>query len=325
MEERFMKKYFAIIALVLSVFALASCSQGEDSTEYECWETIKSFPDWTIKPYHTEIKTRTLHVDLNKDAQNESIGEVVLALYQVKDDGRAVPAKTSDVQLYKNGVPSPDNKLHIGKDDKDIEVGLEVQKDFLKENGSTTFNWKFKVEDNGGLDYINEYEVSGSEELPLLMDNTSINMKHNRGVNKLEVTFWTVLAILACLFVAFVFFMRLQNPAFRVRRLTYGSEDFQKTLVLTGVSKVVFSTKKGKQSLFNQLLTRKTLFVVNDFFTAGDVIVTPKDRIVTENGRRNGGRIQAKNYTVSNNTVAKDDSAEITNDDIKQTITITIK
>lgn len=321
-----MKKFISIIALALSVFALASCNSGNDPNEYECWDSIKSFPDWGFKPYRPEIKTRTLHVDLNKDAQNDSLfKEVVLALCQVKDDGRVIPARTSDVQLYVNGVPSPDNKLHIGKNDSEIEVGLEVQKDFLKENGSTTFNWKFKVEEDGGMDYINEYEVSGSEELPLLMDNTAINLKHDRVVNSLEVTFWTVLSILAALFVVFVLFMRLQNPTFKVRRLTYGNDDFQKTLVLQGVSKVVYSTKKNKQSLFNQLLTHKTLFVVNDFFSAGDVVVTPKDRITTENGRRNGVRLQAKNYSVSDSVVPKDGSAEITNDDIKQTITITIK
>ena len=175
------------------------------------------------------------------------------------------------------------------------------------------------------MDYINEYEVSGSEELPLLMDNTAINLKHSRVVNSLEVTFWTCLSVLAALFVVFVLFMRFQNPTFKVPRLTYGNDDFQKTLVLRGVSKVVFSTKKSKQSLFNQLLTHKSLFVVNDFFSAGDIVVTPKDRIMTENGRRNGARLQAKNYTVSETVVPKDGFSEITNDSIKQTITIIIK
>lgn len=278
-----MKKYISIIAMALSVLALASCRQKE--ADVERWGEISSYPDWWLNKYQPVTIERNLHIEFNKDAREDFERDVVLALYRIDDQGSERPARPDDVQLFVNGEPSPDNTIHIGKNDSDIRVGLQVQKDFLKENGTTTFNWKFKVADNGGLDYINDFEVSGSDETPLLRDNTSMDVYHKRVKNKPRViTDSTLLTILAAI-IAFIVFIQLVTAKFtqhQLGKVFITVDGIRKNIQgmsreAKGSKQIILTGKKKSQGILSKLFQGKDCYL----FIRGlesDIVLTPGKR-----------------------------------------------
>lgn len=309
------RNVFSLPLIIVLGLLTASCQESALlSTDINNLHSSSSIDDFLWK----KNKPDTLKAYINTDfAECEDLTSP-LVLQLCDDDALAIDP--SIAQLYVNGEISPDNTVSIVPASKTGKTEIWIVLDQSQISKDRTFTWNLQVVENPGLLRINETTPDSTPWVP----DTTVYWQNNHIANSLEVAFWTILAILACALAAFVIFMRLSHPAFRVRRLTYSTDDFQKTIVLSGVSSVVFSTEKKSQSFINQLLVRKVVYVSNDFFTAGDVTVTPKDRIMTDSGRRNGGRISARNYTVSNLNVAKDETAEIINDDTNKTLNITI-
>jgi hypothetical protein len=275
-----MKKYLFIIALALSVLSLQSCQQTE--TDVERWGEISSYPDWWLNKYQPVTIERNLHIEFNKDAKEDFEREVVLALYRIDDLGSERPARPEDVQLFVNGEPSPDNTIHINKNDSDIRVGLQVNKEFLKENGTTTFNWKFKVADNGGLDYINDFEVSGSDETPLLRDNTSMDVYHKRVKNKPRVITDTSLLTILAAIIAIIVFIQLVTAKFTQHQLgkVFITVDGIRKNIMSmsreakGTKQIILTGKKKSQGILSKLFQGKDCYL----FIRGlesDIVLTP--------------------------------------------------
>ncbi len=282
-----MKKYLTIIAVALSAISWVSC--GEKESGIERWGEIKSFPDWFLNRYHSETITRTLNVAFNEDAKADFQNDVVLALYQVDEKGREIAVRPDQVKLFVNGEETPDNRLRIGKDDEQIEVGLQVQKEFLNESGPGMFQWKFKVIDNGDLDYINEFEVSGSDETPLLEDNTAMDVYHERGKNVPRVITDTSLGTIFLAFLAIVTLIQIIVPKFTDNQIKKqfitvdgsrrGMPNMNKKA--KGSAKIVLTGKKGlKQGFFHMLFHGRTSFVFIKGLTS-DISLTPGKRFQT--------------------------------------------
>lgn len=278
-----MKKHLFIIALTMSVLALQSCQQKEN--DIERWGEISSYPDWWLNKYQPVTIERNLHIEFNKDAREDFEREVVLALYRIDDLGSERPARPEDVQLFVNGEPAPDNTLHIGKNDSDIRVGLRVNKEFLKENGTTTFNWKFKVADNGGLDYINDFEVSGSDETPLLRDNTSMDVYHKRIKNKPRVITDTSLLTILAAIVAFIIFIQLVTAKFtqhQLGKVFITLDGIRKNIMsmsreAKGAKQIIITGKKKSQGILSKIFQCKDCYL----FIRGlesDIVLTPGKR-----------------------------------------------
>lgn len=278
-----MKKHLFIIALTMSVLALQSCQQKEN--DIERWGEISSYPDWWLNKYQPVTIERNLHIEFNKDAMEDFEREVVLALYRIDDLGSERPARPEDVQLFVNGEPAPDNTLHIGKNDSDIRVGLRVNKEFLKENGTTTFNWKFKVADNGGLDYINDFEVSGSDETPLLRDNTSMDVYHKRIKNKPRVITDTSLLTILAAIVAFIIFIQLVTAKFtqhQLGKVFITLDGIRKNIMsmsreAKGAKQIIITGKKKSQGILSKIFQCKDCYL----FIRGlesDIVLTPGKR-----------------------------------------------
>lgn len=287
MEDRFMKKYLTIIAVALSAISWVSC--GEKESGIERWGEIKSFPDWFLNRYHPETITRTLNVAFNEDAKADFQNDVVLALYQVDEKGREIAVRPDQVKLFVNGEETPDNKLRIGKDDEQIEVGLQVQKEFLNESGPGMFNWKFKVIDNGGLDYINEFEVSGADETPLLDDNTAMDIYHERGKNVPRVITDSSLITVLLAFLAIVALIQIFVPRFTEHQIKKqfitidgnrkGMPSMNKKA--RGSAEIILTGDKGqKQGFFNKLFHGRTSTVLIKGLPA-DITLTPGRKFQT--------------------------------------------
>ncbi len=282
-----MKRYISVIALALCVLALPSCRQKDANVER--WGEITSFPDWWLNKYQPVTLERNLHVEFNKDAREDWERDVVLALYRIDDQGSERPARPEDVQLFVNGEPSPDNRLRIGRSDSDITVGLQVQKDFLAQNGTTTFNWKFKVVDNGGLDYINDFEVSGSDESPLLRDNSAMDVYHQRGKNKPRVITDTTLLTILALIVAFIVFIQLVTAKFTPHQLgkVFITVDGVRkniqgmTREAKGAKQVILTGKKKSQGLLSKLFQGKDCYLFIRGL-ASDIVLTPGKKFQTK-------------------------------------------
>lgn len=283
-----MKKYFAIIVLTLSALSLVSCSEKDSGIER--WGELKSFPDWFLNHYKPQTITRTLNVEFNDDAKADFQRDVVLALYQVDDQGREVAVKPEQVKVFVNEEESPDNKIHIGKDAGKIEIGLQPQKEFLKENGSGMFNWKFKVVDNGGLDYINEFEVSGSDQTPLLQDNTAMDVYHERGRNVPRVITDSTLITILLAFLAIVLLIQIFVPKFTEHQIKKqfitvdgnrkGMPNLNKKA--KGSSEIILTgNKSSKQGFFPMLFQGRKSFV----FIKGlpsDITLSPGKKFQTK-------------------------------------------
>ena len=263
-----MKKYLTIIAVALSAISWVSCSEKESGIER--WGEIKSFPDWFLNRYHPETITRTLNVAFNEDAKADFQSDIVLALYQVDEKGREIAVRPDQVKLFVNGEETPDNKLRIGKDNEQIEVGLQVQKEFLNESGPGMFNWKFKVIDNGGLDYINEFEVSGSDETPLLDDNTAMDIYHERGKNVPRVITDSSLITLLFAFLAIVALIQVFVPRFTEHQIKKqfvtvdGNRKGMPSLnkKAKGSAEIIITgNRSSKQGIFNLLFHGKKSYV----------------------------------------------------------------
>ncbi len=282
-----MKQHIAFIVLALFAICLVSCSENDSGIER--WGEIKSFPDWFLNKYKPQTITRTLNVEFNEDAKVDFQRDIVLALYQVNDQGRELAVKPEQVKVFVNGAETPDNKIRIGKDDSQLEIGLQVQKEFLKESGPGMFNWKFKVLDNGGLDYINEFEVSGSDETPLLEDNTAMDVYHERGKNVPRVITDTSLGTIFLAFLAIVTLIQIIVPKFTDNQIKKqfitvdgsrrGMPNMNKKA--KGSAKIVLTGKKGlKQGFFHMLFHGRTSFVFIKGLTS-DISLTPGKRFQT--------------------------------------------
>lgn len=283
-----MKKYFAIIILAISAIFVAACS--EEDSGIERWGEIKSFPDWWLNRYHPETITRTLNIDFNEDAKADFQRDVLLGLYQVNEKGREIAVQPDQVKVFVDGEEMPDNKVRIGKDDTQKEIGLQIQKAYLDENGPGMFNWKFKVIDNGGLDYINEFEVSGSDETPLLDDNTAMDVYHERGKNVPRVITDSTLITILLAFLAIVTLIQIFVPKFTDNQIkkqfitTDGNRKGMPSLnkKAKGSAEIILTGKKGmKQGFFNWLFHGRTSIV----FIKGlpsDISLTPGKKFQTK-------------------------------------------
>lgn len=282
-----MRKHFSIIALAVILF----CGCNHASNDIAPWGEISSFPDWWLNKYKPTPITRTLHVNFNEDALAEFERDIVLALYQVNEQGKEVPVTPEQVQLLVDGTPVPDNKLTIGKDDSDIQIGLLIQKEFLNKNHTGTLNWRFKVIDNGGLDYINEYEVSGTEDTkPLLRDQTAMNVYHERGKNKPHVITDLSLLIILAAIIAFIIIINIVTPKFtnnQLRKIFITVEGSRKGLPnmcrdAKGAKEIIITGKKGmSQSFIKRLFTCRSSYIFIKGLP-GDIILTPGKRFQTK-------------------------------------------
>ena len=283
-----MKKYITIITLVLSAIFLVACSEEESGIER--WGEIKSFPDWFLNKYKPETITRTLNIEFNEDAKADFQRDIVLALYQVNDKGREIAVLPDQVKVFVDGVETTDNKVRIGKEDSQKEIGLQVQKDFLNEKGPGMFNWKFKVIDNGGLDYINEFEVSGSDETPLLDDNTSMDVYHERGKNVPRVITDTTLITILLAFLAIVTLIQIFVPKFtdnQIKKQFITVDGNRKGMPsmnkkAKGSAEILLTGNRGyKQGVFHRLFHGKTSTV----FIKGlpsDISLSPGNKFQTK-------------------------------------------
>lgn len=237
----------------------------------ERWGTIKSFPDWWLKKYQPTPLTRTLQVQFNEDARADFRQDVELALYQVNELGEEIPVEPGQVQLLVNGTPSPDNHLQLGREDHSIQIGLLPAKEYLKEQGSGMFNFKFKVARSGGLDYINEFEVSGpGSATPLLRDNSAMDVQHKRGVNRPRVVTDTVLLLLLAALVAAIALIQIFTPKFtehQLKRVFVTVDGNRKGMMgmtrsAKGAKEIVVTGNKGRrQGLLSQLFQCRSCFL----------------------------------------------------------------
>ncbi len=308
-----MKRIVLFIILLASASLLMGCAEEEFVGNGAHFQT-ESFDNFL---WHKHVPD-TIKAIIGTDfAESEGLTKP-LVLQLCDEEANAIPVQVA--QLFVNGVPTSDNTISIAPATKVKETEIWIVLDDSQIHEDRTFTWNLKVADNPGLVRINEMEPSTIALVP----ETTFHWQNEHTSNSLEVAFWSILLALLAALILIVIISRLNNPAFQVKRLVLNDGTIQKTVVLKGVSKVVCSDKKMSQSFIKQVLQRKNSFIQHDFFSDGEVVITPKSRIMTDSGRRNGGRISAKNYEVTNTAIASGESSEIKNITTNQIITITI-
>jgi len=310
-----MKKIVFGLLVIVTILTSASCKNEYDVDGATTFKT-ESFRDFLWKkqpPVEIEAIINT------EFSECENIDKPLI-LQLCDDNAQAI---TPDVaQLYVNDKKSENNTIIIDPTSnvKETHIKIVLNKSLL--DHTRTFAWNLQVVDNPGFEKINDRALDKKE--PWIAD-TELFWKNKNVANSLRVGTDTTLIILLIAFVVIVFLSRMNNLPFGVKRLYLVNDCAQRTIKLKGAGRVVLTRSKKKQSFFQQLFKRKTIFVTDDFFSSGDVLVEPKFRITTESGKRNGIRVTARNYYLANNVIVKDEEEVIENLETNDKIIIKIQ
>jgi len=324
-----MRRFSFLISLICLIGAAVSCGERDLNSSY--WGQTKFYKSflWSKSPIDT--LTRVLEVGFNEDAKKTLAQPLVLALYKVdaSDPSDAQPLPPDDAKVFVDGRLSEDNTISLDKNcSGSVRIGVVLTEKFLKKsNKDRDYTLVFKVIQNPGLDRINDLEVTGNT--PVLIEEkepwTPMKIHIDQVANKLRVGTNTGLVIILIALATIVFLSRMNNLPFGVKRLYLINDNTQRTINLRGAGRVIFTKDRKKQSFLQRIFKRKTIFVTDDFFSSGDVLVEPKFRITTESGRRNGVRVSAKNYSLYNNVIVKDEEEILENIDTNNKIIIKIQ
>lgn len=254
------------ICWIITTLVLVSCEKGIGTSML--WGKTDYYTDFMFYEYEPVRMTRTICFDANKDSEGR-VGNVRFSLYKMSNDSTYVPVK-DDILLYKNENLCSDNILEITPHDKEIRLGIE----FTPTAKEGTHKWFLKVLDNGGFDRINDYSTE-DDALPLLLEWKA---EKNNVSNPLALGLGWLLAIFMGALLVWLFVLKpMMYPTFKVKRIFIVCDGQQISLSLKNVRLIVCTSKSQKQSVLNKIFTGKVLYVRNDFWQGGDVVITPKD------------------------------------------------
>ena len=307
-----MKRLCIITISCLMSLMVSSCG---DSFEGNYWGQTRYADPFlgSIGKCPVDTLKGTLEVDFNDHAQSLLTEPLVLALYR-NDGGKAIPVKPNEAEVYVNNVLSKDNTISISKDcDGEVNLGVVLKGSLIEVSSDQDYTFLFRVINNPGLDRVNDINVTDRQNVMMSEDVFTLMPIHvYHVVNKWRVgTNITLIIIVICI-ILLIILSRISHPAFGVRRIYLIIGSTQRTISLKGAGRVLLTKdKKKSQSIIRTLFIRKTIFVVDEFFSAGDLLVEPKFRINTDSGRRNGVRLSGKAYNIPCKNLAKDQDEDI--------------
>ncbi|MCQ2337034.1 MAG: hypothetical protein MJ010_07655 [Paludibacteraceae bacterium] len=292
-----MKKYTLIICIALSA-VLCGCVE-EESGSY--WGETTYYNDFLWKKHEPVKMEQTLVFDFNEDAQR-LLQDAVFSFEVVERnaEGEFVPA--TDIALYANGVKCESNVFKITVKDKELPLCV-IFNDDAREGNHTLF-----------LRELGDNSLSRVEYTEL---GDGFVVKKTDCINPLKLGLTWFLIVIACLLLLWIIVLRyVFFPRFSVKKLNVSSGDNYKTINLRGVHKVVFTIRKCSQNSLAGFFTGKIIYITNDFFSRGDVVVSHRDK--------KSVRIKAAKYLSSGGRLQKGEQYEISKEGEKEKIIMTI-
>jgi len=180
-----------------------------------------------------------------------------------------------------------------------IEIGLQFQ-DEISEGW---YGWTLRVVDAGELDRIEFPEgnesIAHDSHPSVLRFKAGMEKKLNRPRVAVDSTLST---ILICLLVWIFVLKFMLFDRFKIKQIIIEDSESERRILVRGALSLTLSSKTQKQSIWERIFVGKRLFYRDEFFSDGDVVISPRNRKTIT--------IKAPdNYDVDSNIISKEDDA----------------
>lgn len=263
-------RLFTLLFVLLSFW---SCNKTIEHPNKVIWGSTDYYEKFLHKEYKPLIMKHGLEFEFNEDAQRLLKRDVKLELVEIDEQDKFVSAK--GIKLYKNGIICENNILKINAVEKSVELGIE----FTGEATEGNHTLYLLVNDNGGLDRIDDLDLSSTDNLVLAHEWV---VRKDDVYNPLaKLLFWIIASLLSLLTIAIII-TRINNPTFGIRQLRieyYNTEGElippYKNVKIKRCYKIICTRNQLKQSVISRLFYGKVAFVVNNFWEK-DICLKPK-------------------------------------------------
>ena len=321
-----MKKYLFILSIV--ALSLASCKSDNDEMSY--WGEVSYYDKFWWRDYVPDTIERVLNIGFNDDAIAELHGDIVFDLYYRLSTSDYVKTSLEDVELYVNGLKSPDNTIRVRICDEQkqqhIKIGIVLTKKILhSEDIDRDYYFVLKVIENPGIDRINDYLLNIGEQPLFVVEKDSrtpmiIRVRHVS--NKLQVWVKSILSFIGILLICvlilwFVIIKGISYPKIKVSIDINGEYYLHKPRNRYRMI-VLCDGNIKRQSFLNRLFTGEIYYSVNEMWSNGPVYIKPSGKTV---------RIKiGENYNIKpyNLTLEKETEYKISNVDTKQNVNLVL-
>lgn len=263
-----MKYRLLYVLAVFLPFILSSCNTEELSVSR--WGKTEYFDDFLYKKCPPLKMEKDLIVSANNEAF--SLGKPIKLVLCKESDGKFINVGKSEICIFVNNEEQEKNVIEIvpTKEEQRIHIELILQNSFVKASEVDNFKYYFRLEDNPGLDYINNVKVANCKSLVLSSDEwTPMDIYVDRVANSLKVTVVTSLIVLAIILVVWLFLSRFVFfPATRFGRVTINYQDGTESLLKTnGAYQLILTNNpRLKDSFLHRFFIGKRVYEVNDFW-----------------------------------------------------------
>ena len=263
-----MKHRLLYILAAFMPFILLSCSTEELSVSH--WGKTEYFEDFLYKKCPPLKMEKDLVVAANEDAL--SLAKPIKLVLCKESDGKFINVDKSEICLFVNNKEQEKNVIEIlpTKEEQKIHIELILQNSFVKASEADNFKYYFRLEDNPGLDYINNVKVATCKSLVLSSDEwTPMDIYVDRVANSVKVFVVTSLIVIAAFLVLWLILSRLIFfPATKFGRVTITYKDgIESVLRTNGAYEIVLTNNSRlKDSLLHRIFIGKRVYEVNDFW-----------------------------------------------------------
>lgn len=288
-----MKRYL-LFSLILVVFAVFSSCKDKEKLNY--WGQTEHFDDYLWKKYVPDTLKRTLKIGFNDDAINDINAPLILSLYKRNSDGEYKKVNSKEVKMFVDGELSEKNTISIMPKDNEepdeikIEVSIVLSEEILGESDlDRDYHFAFKVDENPGLDRINDCNVAGNKK-PLLDDSSKIRgipmiIHVDEKVNPVKVGIDIGLVIFSLIVIAvlilwFSILKFVYYPKIKVSIDINGEYYMHKSK--NKYHKIVLcdSNNRKKQSGLSKLFKGEILYSVNEMWSESPITILPSGKTV---------------------------------------------
>lgn len=287
------KRLFAYLLLLCSV-VLFSCNRPHE--EYSTWGQTEHYSPFLWHRHTPDTLRKSLRYEFNEDAAALT-DPIVFSLYMTPEDSsESFKADPKDVELYVDGVLSPDNTFSLKPEPgaHEIEFGVVLTLQLLESMKiDRDYQFVFKVEHNPGIDRINDFKIGSLKESEMVLesqndDKTPFRIRVERVSNALKVgclsTLFTILALLIAFIIIVQLFIKRFNQL-QLSKIYVTIDENRKNITrmqasLTSAKEIVLTPVSKSQNFLKMLFFGKVAYVVIKGLPS-EVKLTPGSRAQT--------------------------------------------
>lgn len=262
-----MKRIALYGALALTLI-LTSC-KSEVLKFGKYWGKQVAYSNFLGYNYVPDTLKQTIRFDMGEATKPITLGVFDTCNDEITGEERMTPVVDA-VELYANGKRCENHTFKIVPGQNAVELGVV----FLPNAKERDYYWVLKVLDAGDADMINDNLTS--LKIPILLTwKAEYDTKMNPLALGLLLGGGTILALLLLwvLILKFIIFDR-----FKIKHIIIEDNDSERRIMVREAISLTLSSKTQKQNILERVFVGKRLYYCDDFFSDGDVVVSPRNR-----------------------------------------------